>query len=221
MFQEDSGKSPRGREAKGHVSRWLIAGGAFAVAMLMVSVALGATTAHAQENLAFVATVEPMFDFYPPPDGDGTDDCGGGQVILTVSADRTYVVSDEPRETSVLGNASTTLIEFEPGEFAIDQSGSFSFTTEGWSKEGAFDFDADPPAVTGTATIFQADDPSNVLCVYDFSGSAEAGAALPSTGSGPAAGSYGGLALWLVLAASLGAFGLATTGLAIMRRRGA
>ena len=176
--------------------------------------------------LVFVVSFEPIFDFLPQPDGDGVDDCGGGTFSTTLNPDGTEVISSEVTAFTVAGGPVTVVFQFEPGEFPIDENGNFSNESEplpGFSSlnEGAFDFAADPPSVSGTVLVFVTADPSNVLCEADYSGVLGGEAIIAAVaGSGPAAGSGDGAVLWL-LAAGLGALALVATGLAVVRRRAA
>ncbi len=186
-------------------------------------------------DVPFSAVLPELEEPVPPPEGalvfeghfealfvstNGLE-CGGGEIIVAVYPDRTSVFSFEMRGNTIGNIVFDAFDQFEPGEFPIDENATFShllFEEGGFDTldEGAFDFEADPKTVTGTLTTFPAADPSVIICEEDYTA---ATAVLPTAGSGPAAGSDSGAVLWVVLAAALGAFGLATTGLAVMRRR--
>ncbi|MCH7718460.1 MAG: hypothetical protein IIB21_03225 [Chloroflexi bacterium] len=173
--------------------------------------------------LVFVGTFEPIFDFLPQPDGDGVDDCGGGGFITTLNADGTETISIETIGLTVGGIPVDGFSVFEPGEFPIDENGNFSNEIEAVPgvtarNEGSFDFDADPPSLSGTVAVFSTTDPSNLLCEFSYSGVLQAVSA-PVTGSGPALGSDHGALLWMLLGAGLSALSLGATGLAFVRRR--
>ena len=176
-------------------------------------------------SLVFVGTFEPIFDFLPQPDGDGVDDCGGGDIITTLNPDGTEVVSIETRGFNVVGRPNDAFLPFQPGEFLIDENGNFSNEAEplaGFTvrNEGSFDFDADPPSLSGTVTVFPTTDPSNVICEADYSGVLGGEAIIAAAaGSGPVGGADDGAALWPLLAAGLVAFAIGATGLAVVRRR--
>ena len=174
--------------------------------------------------LVFVGTFEPIFDFLPQPDGDGVDDCGGGGFITTLNADGTETISIETIGLTVGGVPVDGFSVFEPGEYPIDENGNFSNESEavpGFTarNEGSFDFDADPPSLSGTVTVFPTTDPSNVICEFSYSGVLQEAVAPPVTGIGPAAASDHGTLLWTLLVAGVGALALGATGLAVARRR--
>jgi hypothetical protein len=202
-----------------------------------------------EEGLPPLATPTPMPTFVPlpgaltfvgtiqstravGPTGVDLGPCGGGEVGITISGDGTSVLRVEVTGFVLFGSPAQRIVSHIPGEVPIDpDDGSFQSEREQVDPatgqgtgiidfvEGMTDFDADPATVSGTLGTRGV-----AVCEADFSAATAGGPAvggLPATGGGPGAGSDSGAVLWVVLAAALGAFGLATMGLAIMRRRGA
>lgn len=213
-----------------YLSRWLRGGGALAAAILLAGLGLSTSTVQAQEPepapagaLVFEGLWEPIFDFLPQPDGDGVPDCGGGDIIITVTPDRTEVFSIAGTGFTSAGVLDDFAFQFQPGEAPIDQDGNFSIVFEDQEvpvsarNQGKFDFDADPQTVSGTGTVFPTADPTNIFCEPDYTATQVKAVALAPTGSGPASASGNGMTLWALVAASLGALTLAT-GLALRRR---
>ncbi len=171
--------------------------------------------------LIFEGQFEPIFDFLPQPDGDGVPDCGGVDIIITVTPDRKVIFSLELIGNTIGGVPVTTGVTFQPGESSVDQNGNFSTVTltPGFSttNQGKFDFDAAPQTVSGTVTTFPTADPSFIVCEQDYTATHQVEAvALPPTGfGGPTAGNS--MTPWLALVAALGALTVAA-GLALRRR---
>lgn len=99
--------------------------------------------------LVFKGHFEPIFDFLPRETPlDGVPDCGGGDVVITVTPDRTKIFSFELIGNTIGGVPVSLTVQSQPGQFPIDQNGNVSGVTEtavfSTTNKATFGFDTDP-----------------------------------------------------------------------------
>ena len=240
MNNKIAGRTSGGDDIRSHRWRWLVAGGALAVAMLLSAFVFRPDTVHGQEpGGVYAGTIEFV-----------TASCGGGAISLTVGPDGNDIRTTEITGLMyILPEPIDIVNDVGPGELPI-AGGSFVSETplEGPTGplvafiEGSFE----GTTLTGTLGVREFQD----LCAPTYSAELQEGAAvdepvpdaeeptdgeepateevahadddtdLPKAGSGPLRSNRVG-AIWMLLTAALGALGLALIGTAVIRRRSA